>query len=159
MSTLALPLLALLAAASPGPGALAADGAATTVRLDALVKRGPTGLELSAAALRLAGQRVRLVGFMAHLEEGLAGAFYLTTSPIDCDEGGAGTGDLPPGAVLVLSRAAAGRAVPFLPGPLEVTGQLQVGPALDEAGRVSSLRLVLDGPARPGRRTDGAAAP
>jgi hypothetical protein len=94
----------------------------------------------------LEGQRVRLVGFMAQMEDGPSGAFYLAARPVNCDEGGAGTGDLPPDAVLVVVPWSAGAGIPFLPGPLEVVGTLNLGAATRQDGSPSRIRIVLDSP-------------
>ena len=64
---------------------------------------------------RLAGQPVRIVGYMAHfLEDPPKGMFYLCPLPVSLDEGGAGTGDLPPDhiRVSVPALAAPAGAVP-----------------------------------------------
>jgi len=102
------------------------------------------GLHPSPGLRSLAGQRVRLVGFMAQLELPPRGAFYLVPRPVRCDESGAGTADLPPESVLVLSASSAGRVVPFLAGALELTGTLELGNQPDSEGRVSAFRLRLD---------------
>jgi hypothetical protein len=102
------------------------------------------GLRPSQKLRSLAGQRVRLVGFMAQLELPPTGAFYLVPRPVRCDEGGAGTADLPPETVLVLSASSAGQVVPFLSGALELTGTLELGNQPDSEGRVSAFRLRLD---------------
>jgi hypothetical protein len=91
---------------------------------------------------------------MAHLEEGPDGAFYLVPRPVECDEGGGGTADLPVEAVRVVVRSAVGAPVRWLPGPIEVTGRFEVGPEADGEGRVAWFRLVLDQP-----EDVGAAAP
>jgi len=103
-------------------------------------------LKLSPMLLGLNGKRVRLVGFMAQLETPPTGAFYLCPRPITCDEEGAGTADLPPESVFVIARSWSGKAFPFSPRALEVTGILEVGNLQDEDGRVSFIRLILDGP-------------
>ena len=150
VSVLSAVVASLLVTAAPVEGAAAA---LPTVPLDALVASGPRGLEPSARARALDGQRVRLEGHMAHLEEAPVGAFYLTALPVECDEEGGGTADLPPEAVRVVVRSAAGAPIRWLPGRLEVTGRLQVGAEADAGGQVAWFRLVLD---RPG---DLAAAP
>jgi hypothetical protein len=94
----------------------------------------------------LDGQRVRIQGFMARMEEGPAGAFYLASRPVSCDEGGAGTGDLPPDAVLVLVPWSVGAEIPFLAGPLEVVGVLHLGAATRPDGAPARIRIVLDSP-------------
>ncbi len=103
-------------------------------------------LKPSAKLLSLNGKHVRLVGFMAQMEEPPRGAFYLCPRPVFCDEGGGGTADLPAETVLVLARSAQGQKIAFIPRALEVTGILEVGHQTDENGRVSTIRLVLDRP-------------
>ncbi len=110
-----------------------------------ILEPGPV-LKPSARATSLSGKRVRMVGFMAHMEAPPKGAFYLVPRPLHADEAGGGTADLPPQSVLVVSRSAAGQQLPFIDGALEVTGTLELGNRADEDGRVSAIRLVLDGP-------------
>jgi hypothetical protein len=105
-----------------------------------------TKLQPSDRLLALDGQRVRIVGFMAQMEDGPSGAFYLAARPVNCDEGGAGTGDLPPDAVLVVVPWSAGAEIRFLPGPLEVVGTLHLGAATRQDGSPSRIRIVLDSP-------------
>jgi hypothetical protein len=135
-------LLPLLAAA---PAAAAEPGEAVEISFSDLLLPGPK-LAPSPKIASLAGRRVRLVGFMAELEDPARGAFYLTARPVRCDEGGGGTGDLPPDAVLVMVTSASGQEIPFYPGPIEVAGVLGLGAAADEAGRPSSFRITLDRP-------------
>lgn len=91
----------------------------------------------------LNGQRVHIVGYMAQMEIPPPGGFFLTPRPVRCDEAGGGTADLPLESVLVLSASAA-RAVPFLAGPLDVSGVLEVGNLAGADGRISAFRLRLD---------------
>jgi hypothetical protein len=104
------------------------------------------GLRPSERAASLEGRRVRMVGFMAHMEVAPRGAFYLTPRPVSCDEAGAGNADLPPEAVYVVVRSAGGEEIEFTPRVLEVTGRLEVGNRVEADGRVTHLRLVLDRP-------------
>jgi hypothetical protein len=83
---------------------------------------------------------------MAFLEEAPAGVFYLAATPVHGDEAAGGTADLPPDAVRVQVRSAAGAPVRWRPGLIEVTGRLQVGSQADAEGRVSWFHLVLDRP-------------
>lgn len=103
-------------------------------------------LRPSAKALALAGQRMRLVGFVAELEEALEGALYLTAVPVQCDEAGGGTADLPPEAVLVFGAALAGKRFGHVAGPVEGIGRFRVENRADAAGRVSNFQLELDEP-------------
>jgi hypothetical protein len=110
---------------------------------------GPA-LEPSAKALALDGKRVRIIGFMAEMEEPIEGAFYLVPRPIRMDESGGGTGDLPLESVLVAIPGSEGKPLPHVGGPLEGTGVLEVGNRADEHGRVSNFRLRLDQDQLPG---------
>jgi hypothetical protein len=103
-------------------------------------------LKPSARLRELAGQRVKLVGFMAKMEAAPKGAFYLTPRPVSCDEEGGGTADLPPEAVYVVVRSSAGQDIPHSPRALEVTGLLEVGYHVEADDRVTHIRLLLDRP-------------
>ncbi|HEX9050044.1 MAG TPA: hypothetical protein VF841_05870 [Anaeromyxobacter sp.] len=150
-----LPAAAPAATSAPARGAAASAGPAD-LSFAELFDAGPGALGPSEKLLALAGRRVRLVGFMAHMETSPVGAFWLVPRPVECDESGGGVGDLPPGAVRVVVRSAAGKPVPFVPGALAVTGRLEVGNAVDADGRVSALRILLD--RREDLRPRGAAA-
>ena len=139
------PVAAARAAREPAGGA-----PAERLQLRDLLEPGPI-LKPSAKTAALAGKRVRMTGFMAHMELPPRGAFYLVPRPVHCDEAGGGTADLPPESVLVTVRSVAGETVPFMDGALEVTGTLEVGNRADQRGRVSAFRLLLDGP--PGDRS------
>jgi hypothetical protein len=105
-----------------------------------------TKLQPSDRLLALDGQRVRIHGFMAGMEQGPLGAFYLASRPVNCDEGGAGTGDLPPDAVLIVVPWSGGAEIPFVAGPLEVVGVLHLGAATRSDGAPARIRIVLDPP-------------
>jgi hypothetical protein len=139
-----LPLLPLLLLADL-PAPVPRPGLPVQITFADLLAPGPR-LAPSPRLVALAGRRVRLVGFMAELEEPPRGAFYLTAQPVRCDEGGGGTGDLPPDAVRVIVRSASDQEIPFYPGAIEVAGVLDVGPVADEVGRPSSFRITLDRP-------------
>jgi hypothetical protein len=106
----------------------------------------PRELRPSGKLLALEGRRVRLVGFMAQMEQPPRGGFYLTPRPVFCDEAGGGTADLPPESVRVVVRSSPNQPIAFAPGALEVTGVLELGNRGDQEGRVSAVRLVLDRP-------------
>lgn len=105
-----------------------------------------SGAELRASdtAQQLVGKRVRMVGFMAELEQGPVGAFYLTAQPVHCDESGAGTADLPIESVKVAVPFAANKQIPHITGPLEVIGAFEVGNETDPQGFPSAFRIRLD---------------
>jgi hypothetical protein len=96
--------------------------------------------------LALSGKTVTLVGYMAELELPARGGFYLAYFPAMCDESAGGRGDLPQSSVFVELAAAKGKAVAFLPGPLEVSGTLEVGYREDANGEVNTLRLKVARP-------------
>jgi hypothetical protein len=142
---LAVVLAAFLSSSADAPATRPSPTEAARIEFRDLVAPG-AGLAPSSKARALQGKRVRLVGFMAQMEEPPRGAFYLASHPVRCDEGGAGTGDLPPDAVRVVVRNAAREEVPFYPGRIEVSGVLAIGSEVDDAGRTSFFRLVLDRP-------------
>jgi hypothetical protein len=117
---------------------------ATPVSFEEFFDPSPRELLPSAKLRSLEGQRVRLVGYMARLEQPMVGGFFLASRPVVCDEAGEGTADLPPSAVFVVMRAYDGKEVPFSPRLLEVTGRLEIGARNEPDGRVTRLRLVLD---------------
>ena len=86
----------------------------------------PSTLQPSEKLLRLHEKQVRIVGFMAQMEDGPTGAFYLCSRPVKCDESGAGIGDLPIASVLVIAPAMKGKKIPFLARALAVTGEVYV---------------------------------
>ena len=96
--------------------------------------------------LKLKGKRVRLIGFMAKLENPPPGAFYLCEHPIFGDEEGGGTADLPPESVLVLMSSYDNQTVPFLAGALEITGTLEYGRKESPNKQVSFIRVIVDKP-------------
>lgn len=107
---------------------------------------GPRGLEPSAKLRAAAGQQVRIVGFMVRREHPQAGRFLLTPRPVSMAEHADGEADdLPPATFTVmLPESQRDRLVAFQPGPIALTGRLELGPAEDDTGRVTWLRLHLD---------------
>jgi hypothetical protein len=128
----------------PRVGAARADA----VRLDfaEMLAPDPGALRPSSKVTALAGKRVRLVGYMAHMTIAPRGAFYLVPKRLFCDEAGGGSADLPPTAVRVVVPSASGHEIAFNPRPLEVTGVLEVGNHAEDDGHTSNFRIVLDGP-------------
>ena len=145
--------LALLAGLSPVAHGKEIQQSSTTKRVDIprldfkdFFELAHDEIQPSAKLLALAGQRVRLVGFMAKMEVAPKGAFYLTPRPVSCDEEGGGTADLPPEAVYVVVRSSAGKDIPHTQRALEVTGRLEVGYHVEADDRVTHIRLLLDRP-------------
>jgi hypothetical protein len=139
-------LLPLLAVNPPTPDRERGRGepGPAVLTIGELVEASGRGLAPSRRALALAGKAVRLLGYMVHTEEPTLGSFWLASRPVGCDEGGAGTGDLPPDAVRVVLRGNPDDAVPHVEGPLAVTGVLEVGSGADPDVASASLRLVVE---------------
>jgi len=140
-----LPLL-LAAALSLLPLAAPAASAVELNFSDFFVQPiGPRGVQPTAKLLAASGQDVRLVGFMVQREQPQAGRFLLTPRPVAMAEHADGEADdLPASTVTVLLPASQReRFVAHQPGPLALTGRLEYGPAEDETGRVSWIRLHL----------------
>lgn len=93
---------------------------------------------------QLTGKRVRVEGFMARMEQPPKGAFWLCRKPIEIDEGGGGTGDLPIESILVVLTPQSEHEAPPLRGPLQVEGRLEVGRQQAPDGTLSLFRIVLD---------------
>ena len=105
---------------------------------------GPRGLQPTEKLLRLNGQRVRILGYMAKQETAPAGLVLLTPLPVtmgDEDEGLAD--DLPPTTVFVHLQSS-DHSVPYVPGLLRLNGILSVGGQAEPDGRISTVRLLLD---------------
>jgi hypothetical protein len=136
-----LVLLGLLATGEVAPAA-----APEPISFQDFFEPGPRNLKPTARLLAVQGKRVRLVGYMAQMETPPKGGFYLCASPVFAAEGGGGTADLPPDAVLVIVHSASGKELGHIPRSLEVTGMLELGPQEDEDGRVSMIRILLEGP-------------
>jgi hypothetical protein len=115
-----------------------------TLSFQELLEGSSRELKPSRKLLALDGKRVKMVGYMAQMELAPEGAFYLTSHPVSCSEGGGGTADLPADAVRVVVRSAKGKKLEHIPRLLEVTGTLEVGNRVEEDGQVSAIRLVLD---------------
>ena len=108
---------------------------------------GDRGLEVTDKLRALAGQRVRLVGFMVRQSLPTPGVLLLAPQPIQVDEVEYGAcDDLPPQVVRVFVPLPAGIQVPLTPGPLLLTGTIEVGQQPEPDGRNSFIRLRLDTP-------------
>ncbi len=127
------------------PSAATAAAAVPTLDLSQLLDPG-VELRPSKQALALSGKRVRLQGFMVQMELPSTGSFFVASHPVTCDEAGAGIGDLPLDAVRVIAPSSKGKVIPWMRGPLEMSGVFEVGNREEEDGRVSAFRLTLDGP-------------
>ena len=140
---LAGPLALALASLALPPADAPADPRPVPLEFSRLApgasSRAPLPPELEA----LAGRSVRLVGHMVRMELPPRAAFYLAARPVEADESGGGTGDLPLDAVRVEVPWFAGE-IPWLGGPLEVIGRLELGRREDDDGRVSWMRVVVE---------------
>jgi hypothetical protein len=145
--------LAVSATFATPPSAVGED--AVPLAFDRLQAPAPRGKLVAPDVEALAGRRVRVVGHMVNMEEPPRAAFYLAPRPVEQDESGGGTGDLPPRAVRVEVRGFEGE-VPWIAGPLEVEGRLELGRAEDDGGRVSWIRVVVE-PEKAAERESGPA--
>jgi hypothetical protein len=100
-------------------------------------------LEPSDKARALLGKRVRVTGFMADMELPPRGGFFLVAHPLHCDEGGAGTADLPPESLFVISDRPAAESIPQIAGPIDVVGTLELGASDPHAHVPAGFRLRL----------------
>ena len=107
---------------------------------------GPRGLVPSERLLGLAGQRVRVIGYMARQEQPCAGILIVAPLPVVLgDEDESFSDDLPASTLYVhLSDADRDRGVPWMPGLLSFTGVLRIGATSEADGRMSFARLELD---------------
>lgn len=112
---------------------------------------GPRGLEASALLTAMNGRPVRMVGYMAHQDGDTAvpGIFVLSPLPVTLgDEDESFADDLPASVLYVHipsgAPANAGK-VAYIPGLLSVRGMLEIGAQPEADGRISFVRLRLDG--------------
>ncbi|HLP07641.1 MAG TPA: hypothetical protein VK178_05710 [Opitutaceae bacterium] len=106
---------------------------------------GPLGLEPTATLRALDGRRVRLLGFMVRQARPSPGVAILAPFALATNEYEYGLADdFPPNVVFVEVPRFADLAVPFTPGPLLLTGTLELGRREEPDGRVSLVRLRLD---------------
>ncbi len=106
---------------------------------------GRLGLEPTEKLCSLAGKRVRILGFMARQTRPSPGVAILAPFAMATNEYEYGLADdFPPNVVFVEVPRYADLAVPHTPGPLLLTGALEVGRREEADGRVSFVRLKLD---------------
>jgi hypothetical protein len=108
---------------------------------------GPRGLALTEKLASFDGKRVRMVGYMVEQHGGLPGKFIFSPMPVQLhDHDSALADDLPPAVVHVTVPTCLGREIPFVPGPMLLTGILAVGHREEADGRMSLVRMELDPP-------------
>ena len=141
-------VLALSLCTSQAGGQTVPPDPATEIQFDEIFSPiGAGGLEYSGKLRGLAGRRVSIRGYMVAREAAPPGTFLLAPFPAQLHETEYGLADdLPPATVFVEAPAWRGRTVPHRPGPLKVSGVLELGNREEPDGRISSVRLVLDGP-------------
>lgn len=125
------------------------DDAATTLRLDEFfLPPGRRGLEFTERARLLEGTRVRIEGHMVRRCNHVPGQLMLTSRPVTLHEHEMGfADDLPVATVFVIAPTHAEYVLPFVGAPLVVEGRLELGSHLEPDGRISTIRVVLDGDA------------
>ncbi len=108
---------------------------------------GRRGLEYSEKARRLAGKRVRVLGYMVDQDRPLPGRFLLAPLPLRLHEEEYGhADDLPAATLFVVTPDDADRVLPHTPGALLLTGTLELAPRPERDGRFSAARLVVRDP-------------
>ena len=114
---------------------------------DPIGDRGPS---YSARVRALEGRAVRVLGYMVGQDQPVPGTILLAPFPFQLHESEYGLAeDLPPAVVHVLVPDRKDEVVPFTPGLLLLTGQLEVGPREEPDGRISTVRLQLHPPPHP----------
>jgi hypothetical protein len=110
---------------------------------------GPRGLEPSAKLLALDGSSVRMLGYMARQdgETAVPGLFIVAPVPVTLgDEDESFADDLPASVLYVHLNAAEHQGyVQHMAGLLAVRGRLELGAQAEVDGRISFVRLLLDG--------------
>jgi hypothetical protein len=150
----AAPALAAARASLPPPP----DGVRDLAAAELFAPSGRRGLEYSARARALDGQRVRMLGYMVRQDLPADGLLLLAPYPFQLHETEYGLAeDLPASTVHVVVPDRAGEPVPHTPGLLLLTGRLELGPREEADGRVSTVRLVLD--PSPAQRDAGGGPP
>lgn len=130
------------------PGSAATTGAhATDIRLDEFfLPPGRRGLQFTEKALSLNGKPVRLTGQMVRRCNHVPGQLMLTSRPVTLHEHEMGfADDLPMATVFVIAPTHEGFVLPFARVPLLVEGRLELGSRVEPDGRVSTIRVILDG--------------
>jgi hypothetical protein len=106
---------------------------------------GPLGLELTDKLRGLVGRRVRILGFMVRQTRPSPGVAIISPFALATNEYEYGLADdFPAAVVYVETPRFADLAVPYTPGPLLLTGTLEIGRREERDGRVSLVRLRLD---------------
>ncbi len=120
---------------------------------------GDRGLEYSPKLRALAGQRVRIAGFVVRQDLAVPGLLLLTAAPVSVHEIEYGfCDDLPPATLHVIVPAPAIREITWQPGPVVLTGRLELGPRAEADGRNSVARLILELPS-PANESPASAVP
>jgi hypothetical protein len=106
---------------------------------------GGGGLRYSRKSLALDGRKVRILGYMVERDAPVPGLLLLAPVPVRLHEREAGEADdLPAATLFVIVPDRAAEILPHTPGPLLLTGTLQLGNREESDGRISSVRLILD---------------
>jgi hypothetical protein len=105
---------------------------------------GPKGMEFSAKALALSGQRVALRGYMVKTDLAQKGRFLLAPQSLEVNEDDDGpANDLPVNTVLVkLDPSQENLIMVHQDGLLRLEGKLEIGRQENSRGEVSWIRLL-----------------
>jgi hypothetical protein len=136
-----------------------AETDATVIAFDEFfLPPGRRGLEFTEKARSLEGKRVRIEGFMVRRCNHVPGQVMVAPRPVTLHEHEMGfADDLPMATVFVIAPTHDRFTLPYVRVPLAVEGTLELGNRVEPDGRVSSIRIVLDG--EPGSYTQDAPAP
>lgn len=137
--------LATAAAAEPTPPA----ETISSLAFEDFFKRpiGPRGLEPGAALLALAGTRVSLSGFVAHGPDPQPALAILAPVPVAIGDEDEGLADDLPASVAYLrwTDPRIARGLASCRRAVNVTGRLELGRRAEPDGRMSFVRLDVDG--------------
>ena len=122
---------------------------------------GRYGLEPTERLMSLAGQRVRMVGYIVGQDTPSPGRFVLAPFRLKLATAADGPADdLPPATVWVELPAGLEHSdLPPVLFPVLITGTLSVGPAGEDHGRVSFVRIAMDADDPRLQESQGRAAP
>ncbi len=105
---------------------------------------GPGGLDYSEKIRALAGQHVRVRGFMVQQTVRTRGLFLLAGWPVKVDlRGDCTENDTPPATIHVIVPGVQ-KTLPFIPGQRFLSGKLEIGARTETDDRISVARLILD---------------
>lgn len=135
-------------AATPGLVSISdsqvARGSAERLEFRDIVDHSGGQPRLGDRVLGLSGKRVRVTGYIAHLESAPQDGFFVVPIPVHGDESGAGRGDLPLESIFVVTPSNVGSSSDPIDAQVEVVGQLEVGRHEAPDGNAHWLQIISD---------------